>query len=72
MKFAAVLTNYLFAFIIIVTVVAILGYINYQVSFSKKIKIFLDLIIIMAAAAWLLSIFGLLGTVIGAISKFIQ
>jgi hypothetical protein len=66
------MTNYLFAITIIVTVIAILGYFNYQIAFSRKIKIFLNIIILMAAAAWLLSIFDMLGNVIGTISKWIQ
>ena len=32
------MTNYLFAITILVTVIAILGYLNYQVAFSKKNK----------------------------------
>jgi hypothetical protein len=66
------MTNYLFAITIVVTVIAILGYVNYQVAFSRKIKIFLNIIILMAAAAWLLSIFDMLGTVLATISKWIQ
>jgi hypothetical protein len=66
------MTNYLFAITIVVTVIAILGYFNYQVAFSRKIKIFLNIIILMAAAAWLLSIFDMLGTVLATISKWIQ
>ena len=66
------MTNYLFAITIIVTVIAILGYFNYQVAFSRKIKIFLNIIILMAAAACLLSIFDMLGTVLATISKWIQ
>jgi len=66
------MTNYLFAITIVVTVIAILGYLNYQVAFSRKIKIFLNIIILMAAAAWLLSIFDMLGTLLATISKWIQ
>jgi hypothetical protein len=66
------MTNYLFAVTIIVTVIAIIGYFNYQIAFSRKIKIFLNIVILMAAAAWLLSIFDMLGTVLAAFSKWIQ
>jgi hypothetical protein len=66
------ITKYLFAITIIVTVIAILGYLNYQVAFSKKIKIFINIIVLIAAAAWLLDIFGLLGTVIVTISNWIK
>jgi hypothetical protein len=66
------MTNYLFAITIVVTVIAILGYFNYQVAFSRKIKIFLNIIILIAAAVWLLSIFDMLGTVLATISKWIQ
>ena len=60
-------TNYLYAVLLIVTVVAILRYFNYQVAFSIKIKIFINIIILISTASLLLYIFGKLWIVVGTI-----
>jgi len=66
------LYKFLLAFVVIVIVVVVLGYFNQQGIFSRRIKIFLNILILLGAAAWLLSIFGKLDLVIETISKWIE
>jgi hypothetical protein len=56
----------------ILFLVLILVSLNLMYTGKRKIKVFLNIIIIIAAAAWLLQILGKLDTVINTISEWIN
>lgn len=72
MAISGELYKYLLAAVVIVIVVVVLGYFHQQTIFTRKIKIFLNILTLIAAAAWLLSIFGKLDLVIETISRWIH
>jgi hypothetical protein len=56
----------------IIVLVLILGSLNLMYTGNRKIKVFLNFIIIIAAVAWMLNILGKLDSVINTISEWIN
>jgi hypothetical protein len=56
----------------VIVLVLVLGSLNLMYTGNRKIKVFLNFVIIISAVAWLLNILGKLDTVISTISEWIN
>ena len=72
MSLTSQLTLYLEIGAVALLVIVILGFINFYFGIPKRLKILLNFVIIIGSTAWMLSDLVLLGTVINAVSDYIQ
>ena len=66
------LTLYLEIGAVILVIIVLLGFINFYFGIPKRLKIFLNFLIVIGSAAWMLNDLGLLNTVINAVKDYIK